>query len=143
MVSRDDALRVETPILRRGGEMPVRILIVDDSALVRGYVRTAIEQNAGWAVCGEAENGEVALEMVVNLKPDLVVLDLSMPGMNGLETGRKISVISPGLPMIMFTMHDAHMVEKEAQGVGIKHVFSKDNGFGDNVFEAMRDLLTA
>jgi DNA-binding NarL/FixJ family response regulator len=123
--------------------MPVRILIVDDSSLVRNYVRTSIEQDPDWAVCGEAENGAIALEMVVNLKPDLVSLDMSMPGMNGLETARRISAISPGMPMIMFTMHDACIVEKEARGAGIQHVFSKENGFGDKVFAAMKNMLTA
>lgn len=123
--------------------MPVRILIVDDSHLIRKLVRTSIEHNTDWIVCGEAETGEIALKMVASLEPHFVILDLSMPGMNGLETARKISAISPGMPMIMFTMHDSHFLAEEAQGVGIKHVFSKENGFGDHVFAAMRDMLAA
>jgi DNA-binding NarL/FixJ family response regulator len=93
-------------------------------------------------VCGEAENGDTALRMLVDLKPHFVILDLSMPGMNGLETAKRISAISPGMPMILFTMHDPHLFEKQAQGVGIKHVFSKDNGF-DSVLAAMKDILSA
>lgn len=120
--------------------MSVKILLVDDSAHVRTYVRSSIEANTDWTVC-EAENGEIALKMVVRLKPHFVVLDLSMPGMNGLETARRISVISHGLPMIMFTMHDAHLLLKEAQAVGIRHVFSKGSGFGENVLGAMNTML--
>lgn len=121
--------------------MPAKILLVDDSEQVRASVRLSIEQQTDWMVCGEAENGAVALSMVASLKPHLVILDLSMPGMNGLETARRISTISPGMPMIMFTMHDARLLLKEAQGAGIKHVFSKEDGFSDNVFEAMKAML--
>jgi CheY-like chemotaxis protein len=98
--------------------MSLTILIVDDSPHIRAYVRTSIAANTDWTVC-EAENGEIALTMVVGLKPHFVVLDLSMPGMNGLETARRISAISPGLPMIMFTMHESRMLEKEAHAAGI------------------------
>ena len=122
--------------------MSVKILIVDDSPHIRANVRSSIEANTDWTVC-EAENGEIALKLVVSLKPHFVVLDLSMPGMNGLETARRISVISHGLPMIMFTMHDPHLLLKEAQAVGITQVFSKEGGFGDNVFAAMRAMLAA
>lgn len=80
-------------------------------------------------VCGEAENGEIALSMVASLEPHLVVLDLSMPGMNGLETARRISVISSGMPMIMFTMHDPPLLLKDGYSVGIKHVFQKGLDF--------------
>jgi DNA-binding NarL/FixJ family response regulator len=123
--------------------MSLRILLVDDSEQVRARVRSALEQNTDWTVCGEAANGETALSMVAILKPQFVILDLSMPGMNGLEAAKRISAISPGTPMIMFTMHDSSMLLKEAQVVGIKHVFSKGEGFGDNVFEAIRAMLPA
>lgn len=129
---------LQTAVLSRMKEaMSVNILLVDDSPRIRAYVRSSIEQNTDWTVC-EAENGEIALTMVLSLKPHFVVLDLSMPGMNGLETARRISVISPGLPMIMFTMHDSHLLLKEALAVGITHVFSKESGFGDNVLTTMR-----
>jgi two-component system response regulator (stage 0 sporulation protein F) len=81
--------------------------------------------------------------MVETLEPDLVIIDLSMPGMNGLETAKQISAMVPGMPMIMFTMHDSPLLLKEAQRVGITHVFSKGDGFGDKVFAAMRAMLPA
>ena len=65
--------------------MPLRILVVDDSEAIREAARSCIEMNTNWQVCGEAENGSVALDMVRELNPDVVVLDLSMPGMNGPE----------------------------------------------------------
>lgn len=123
--------------------MSAKILLVDDSQPIRAYVRMSIELETDWTVCGEAENGAIALTMVEVLRPHLVILDLSMPGMNGLETARRISVISPGMPMILFTMHDPAFLRKEAQAVGIKHVFSKEHGFGDNVLSAMRAMLVA
>jgi DNA-binding NarL/FixJ family response regulator len=120
--------------------MPLTVLIVDDSSLVRASVRLSIGQHTDWGVC-EAENGEIALKMVARVKPHLVILDLSMPGMNGLETAKRISATSPNMPMIMFTMHESHLLEKEAHAVGIKHVFSKEHGFGEDVFAAMRAML--
>jgi DNA-binding NarL/FixJ family response regulator len=122
--------------------MPFTILLVDDSVHVRAYVRLSIETHTDWAVC-EATNGKTALQMVASLKPHLVILDLSMPGMNGLETAKGISAISANMPMILFTMHESHLLEKEAQAVGIKHVFPKGKGFGEKVFAAMRAMLAA
>lgn len=81
--------------------MPKQILIVDDSPMVRRMLRTSVEAKTDWQICGEAENGEIAVKMVDDLKPDLVVLDLSMPVMNGLEAARKISVIAPDTALLM------------------------------------------
>jgi DNA-binding NarL/FixJ family response regulator len=121
--------------------LPVTILLVDDNRTVRTGMRLAIEHRTDWAVCGEAENGEVAIGMVQTLHPSLVILDLSMPGINGIETAKRISAILPGTPMIMFTLHASASLRKEAQQVGIQHVFSKEGGFGDSVLEAMRAIL--
>jgi DNA-binding NarL/FixJ family response regulator len=106
-------------------------------------MRSAIEIHDDWIVCGEAESGKTAIEMVEALEPNLVILDLSMPEMNGLTTAGRITTISPGMPMIMFTMHASPFLEEEAQRVGITRVFSKGDGFGENVFEAMRAMLPA
>lgn len=119
------------------------ILVVDDNQHVRAQIRSSIEHHTDRAVCGEAENGKIAVAMVLSLKPHLVVLDLSMPVMNGLDAALEISTIVPGMPMIMFTLHDSAVIRELALGVGIKHVFSKANGFGDDVIEAMRMMLVA
>lgn len=121
--------------------MASKILIVDDSSVVRGLVRSFIEEHTDWVVCGEAENGKIAIELVEELRPHLVVLDLSMPVMNGLDAAREISRTAPGTLMIMFTMHAVDGLREDAQRVGIKRVFSKENGFGDDVLEAMRQML--
>lgn len=122
--------------------MSSKILIVDDSPVIRNLIRTAIQAHTDWVVCGEAENGKIAVALVGELRPHLVILDLSMPIMNGLDAAREISGIAPGMPMIMFTMHGADAVRRDAERVGIKHVFPKEKGFGDNVFEAMREMLS-
>ena len=89
----------------------------------------------------EAEHGKMAIVMVGTHKPHLVILDFSMPVMNGLEAAKEIAKIAPDLPMILFTMHQGGEILEAALKVGIKHVFTKSDGFGDNVIGAMRALL--
>jgi|SRR5215468_3617258 len=121
--------------------MAKKILIVDDSSVVRRLIRSSIEEHTNWSVCGEAENGKIAVALVGELRPHLVILDLAMPVMNGLDAATEISRIAPGTPMIMFTMHAPNRLREDAERVGIKYVFSKENGFGNNVLEAMREML--
>jgi DNA-binding NarL/FixJ family response regulator len=123
--------------------MPTRILIVDDSPTVRRLIRYSIESYTDWIVCGEAENGKLAVEMVDKLRPNLVTLDLTMPVMNGLDAAREILAIVPGMPMIMFTMHESDDLRDRAHRVGIQYVFSKASGFGTDVLEAMRKMLSS
>jgi DNA-binding NarL/FixJ family response regulator len=120
-----------------------KILIVDDSPHIRRLFRAAIERQSTWIVCGEAENGKIGVELVEVLRPQLVILDLSMPVMNELDAAREISAVAPGTPMIMFTMHESESLLKEAQRVGVEHVFAKDNGFGEPVLKAIRAMLPA
>lgn len=105
--------------------MSFKILIVDDDPVVRRLVRTSIEQVSEWSVCGEAENGQLALDEVQKCKPNAVVLDLQMPIMNGLEAARHISQIAPKIAIVMLTLHDSEQLGKEALKVGIEHVFAK------------------
>jgi DNA-binding NarL/FixJ family response regulator len=76
-------------------------------------------------LCGEAENGAVALDMVLTRNPDIVVLDLAMPGMNGLELAREIAATAPRTRMILFTSNDCGQLVKEAQDAGIRKVVAK------------------
>lgn len=105
--------------------MSFRILIVDDDAVVRRLVRSSIEQATQWDVCGEAENGLLALEAVEKCTPNAVILDLQMPVMNGLEAARHISRIAPKTAIVMLTLHDSEHLGREAQKVGIERVFPK------------------
>jgi DNA-binding NarL/FixJ family response regulator len=120
-----------------------KILIVDDSQVIRRLLRAAIERQPTWIVCGEAENGKIGVELVEELRPQLVILDLSMPVMNGLDAAREISAVAPGTPMIMFTMHESESLVREAHRVGIKHVFAKEKGLGESVLNAIRAMLPA
>ena len=77
-----------------------------DSAVIRRLVRTTIEWS-NWNICGEAENGAVAVEKVKELCPDVVILDLQMPVMDGMAAARQIALIAPKTEMLMFTMHNS------------------------------------
>jgi len=101
------------------------ILIVDDSAIVRRTLRTSFEQNADWYVCGEAANGREAIDKAQKLRPDLVVLDLSMPLMGGLEAARELKRLNPAVPLLMFTTFKTPTIEKEAISAGCEAVVSK------------------
>lgn len=119
----------------------VQILIVDDSRALRSSIRTCIEQDTDWQVCGEAENGQVAIEKVMELHPDIVVLDLAMPVMNGLDAAREITSIAPNLAMVLFTIYVSRELETEAKAVGIGDVVSKAEGGTEQLLISMRFLL--
>jgi DNA-binding NarL/FixJ family response regulator len=117
------------------------ILIVDDSAILRKSIRSYIEQNSDWHVCGEAENGQVAVEKVRGLHPDLVILDFAMPVMNGLDAAREITTIAPSTPLLLFTMHASTQILREAKAAGITNVLSKSEGGPDNLIASLHALL--
>jgi len=97
---------------------PVRILIVDDHLLLRKAVRRLLESRSEFEVCGEAEDGAQAVEKAAELKPDVVILDISMPKMNGFEAARQIKVVSPHSQIVILSSHkDQHLLE-EAKNVG-------------------------
>jgi DNA-binding NarL/FixJ family response regulator len=114
------------------------ILIADNSALIRHSLRQCIEQNSDWQVCGEAENGEVAVEKVKKLHPDMVILDLQMPVMNGLEAARQISVIAPNTGMVMLTLHNCEQLWKDAKYAGISSVLSKSDALTDDLIASLK-----
>ena len=97
-----------------------RILIVDDHAVVRRGVRALLEGQPGWEVCGEATTGHEALERVAELKPDLVVLDVSLPGLNGLEATPQILKISPDTEVLVLTMHHSEELARQVLRSGAK-----------------------
>ena len=108
--------------------MSTTVLIVDDSLPIRRSLRNWFARREGWEVCGEAENGAVAVDQVKVLNPDVVILDLSMPVMNGLDAARKIASIAPKTNMVLFTVHASEFLEQDAQRAGIKAVISKLDG---------------
>ncbi len=97
-----------------------RILIVDDHAVVRRGVRALLESHDGWEVCGEADNGRDAIEKVAELQPDLVVLDVSLPGLNGLEATPQILRASPNTEVLVLTMHHSEELVRQVLRSGAK-----------------------
>jgi DNA-binding NarL/FixJ family response regulator len=106
--------------------MPLRVFIVDDSSLIRDLLRRCLEAEPGWKVCGEAVNGKDAVENAQKVQPNFIVLDLSMPVMNGLEAARILHKLMPAVPMIMFTSFITTRLRQEALDAGIRAVIAKD-----------------
>ena len=135
----DSATGHGQPLLRASeAVLSYSVLIVDDSALIRHSLRSCLEQDPDWRVCGEAEDGKAAVEKVKELHPDIVILDLQMPVMDGLAAARQISVVAPKTAMVMFTMHSDGQLLKAARAAGIKDVVSKSEGFADHLFASLR-----
>jgi DNA-binding NarL/FixJ family response regulator len=105
--------------------MPKSILIVDDSSQIRKLVRNFFACETKFEVCGEAVDGIDAIEKVGELNPDLIILDASMPRMNGLEAARALRSMHRGMPIILFTMHADAISNIDASAAGITSVISK------------------
>lgn len=100
------------------------VLVVDDNPFVR-RVLSDVLRRADFEVCGQAENGRDAIEQAQRLHPDLVVTDLSMPIMNGLEEARRLKHLMPAVTVIIYTAHSDSLLEKEARLAGAAAVISK------------------
>jgi DNA-binding NarL/FixJ family response regulator len=105
-----------------------RILIVDDNDYVRDVVRTFLKDAAGIEVCGEAIDGREAIEKATLLKADVVLLDLAMPSMNGVEAASILKKNLPGLRIIMFTMYSENIPKSTMSSIGVDAVLSKPDG---------------
>ncbi len=112
------------------------VLIADDNQSIRRVLRSVLEKDAECTVCGEAENGLVALQKIKELQPDLVVLDFSMPVLNGIEVLRAVKRARPAMPVILFTMFKDKYLEAEAFAAGASVIISKTDGIGTLVDQA-------
>ena len=107
--------------------MPLRILVADDHSVVRTGLRTLLESEEGWEVCAEASNGREAVEKARKLKPDVAVLDIGMPLVNGIEATRQMKKISPETEILILTMHDSESLIEEVLGAGARGYILKDD----------------
>ena len=107
--------------------MPIRILIADDSGIVRKALRALIESNENLRVCGEAVDGREGVTKARDLRPDLILLDFSMPRLNGIEAAREIGKILPTIPMVLYTMFLTPELAEEASEAGFAASVSKES----------------
>lgn len=113
----------------------LRILIADDHEVARRGIRAVLESHPGWEVCGEAKDGREAVELASREKPDLILLDIGMPNLNGLEAARQILAVSPDIAILILTMHDSDQVVREVLRAGARGFLLKS--------DAGRDLVAA
>ena len=109
----------------RSLHMAKTILIVDDNDYIRQALCELFKREADFEVCGEAENGKEAIAKARELHPDLIVLDLSMPELNGLDAARELKRLMPTVPLIMYSAFGDGFVEQQAHLVGISELVSK------------------
>jgi DNA-binding NarL/FixJ family response regulator len=102
----------------------MRILIVDDCETTRRILRV-IARSRDWTVCGEAESGRSGIREFQRVKPDVVLIDLAMPDINGIEAAKRMSVLNPSVPLILFTVLNAEGLQEAAQDAGISSIVSK------------------
>ena len=105
--------------------MAKTILIVDDNAHIRQAICEQFQRESDFEVCGEAANGKEAIAKALELHPDLIVLDLSMPVMNGLDAARELKRLMPTVPLVMYSAFGDRLVEQQARLVGISELVSK------------------
>ncbi len=117
----------------------VRILVADDHEVVREGVRTLLEAQPGWEVCGEAADGREAVEMTKRFKPDVIILDITMPNLNGLEATRQILKGDPKARVLILTMHESDQVVREVLDAGARGYVLKSDA-GRNLIAAVEAL---
>ena len=105
----------------------LRILLADDHSVVRRIVRNFVQSESGWEVCAEATTGREAVVMTAAEHPDVVVLDLSMPDLNGLEAARLIHNQFPETQLILLTMHDSLELKDQLTASGVRACIRKDD----------------
>src|SRR5213593_462243 len=118
----------------------IRILIADDHAIVRRGLRTLVEAQAGWDVFAEASNGREAVERAEEFKPDIAILDIGMPELNGLDAARKILKASPQTEVLILTMHQSEEVVAEVLKAGARGYVLKSDA-DQNLVAAIEALL--
>jgi DNA-binding NarL/FixJ family response regulator len=107
--------------------LPRRILLADDHETVRKGLRSILGARPDWEICGEATNGREAVEQAARFKPDLVIMDIGMPGLNGLGATRQIIRELPGTEVLILTMHDSEQIVWEVLDAGARGFVMKSD----------------
>jgi DNA-binding NarL/FixJ family response regulator len=124
----------------RSNPMAIRILIADDDPTIRLLLRRLLERQPDWQVCGDASNGAEAIEKVEELEPDLLVMDLSMPIMTGLQAAPEIAKAHPQLPMLLISVQEvSRQLALEARKAGYRGAVTKSSG--NEVLRGIEALL--
>jgi DNA-binding NarL/FixJ family response regulator len=118
---------------------PVRVLIADDNALLRQGIRSLFEARLEWQVVGEAANGREAVEKAMQLRPDIALMDISMPELNGIEATRQIVKSVPGTEVLILTMDESEKTMREALEAGARGYILKSDPPTD-LFAAIDDI---
>ena len=120
--------------------LDLKILVADDHELMRRGVRSLLEAEAGWKVVGEASNGQELLKKAQELKPDIVVLDIGMPLLNGLEASRRLKKVLPEVKILILSMHDSEQMARAVLEAGARGYVTKADTARDLVLaiEALR-----
>jgi DNA-binding NarL/FixJ family response regulator len=122
--------------------MAVSILVVDDHEVVREGVRIIINRaRPQWEICGEAANGQEAIDAVTRLRPDIVLLDITMPGLSGLEAASRISRLGLSSRILIFTMHESGELAHDARRVGARGYVTKSDA-ARHLVRAIETLLS-
>jgi DNA-binding NarL/FixJ family response regulator len=117
----------------------LRILLADDHDLTRAGLRYLLEKQTDWNVCGEASNGRIAVEMAKKLRPDVAILDMSMPELNGLEATRHILKNQPNAKILIYTMHETERVIIDVLDAGALGIVLKSDA-GENMVTAVESI---
>jgi DNA-binding NarL/FixJ family response regulator len=118
------------------------ILIVDDSPIIRRILRTVFEFQPDWTVCGEAEDGYEGIYKAKVFRPDLIVIDLAMPRLNGISASRMLKELFPTIPIVMFTAFTHPCFRKEALAAGLDAFVEKSEG-ATSLVRSIQRLLSS
>jgi two-component system nitrate/nitrite response regulator NarL len=125
-------------VASRNREKPKRVLVVDDVQYIRKLLCDFLEE-AEFVVCGEASNGQAAIESAAELKPDVIILDASMPVMTGIQAAPRLKKLLPSTSIILFTAHEFMMQGVNPRELGVDAVVNKDRGM-DALGECLSSL---
>ncbi len=127
----------KSPVAAKSGQ---RLLIVDDHPMMREGLAQLINHESDLTICGEAGGASEALDLVEKLKPDLVLVDISLPDKSGLELIKDLHVLHPGLPMLVISMHDESLHAERVLRAGARGYIMKQEG-GEKIMEAIRQVM--